>query len=139
MKPRPIGITQVSEIIATPGVDLVGLLPTGFELATIYSVAVCTRAREAALARRFAQLLAGPQTPRGARAAAGFEMTYSVLQRLANLAQLGFDPRLVVRPHAQQRFLSGGKFLQVPGPRIRTAPWAASSAIGPVTSGVASR
>ena len=67
-----VGITQVSEIIATPGVVLVAALPAGFELATVYSVAVCTRAREPALARRFAQLLAGPQTA-AARARCGFE------------------------------------------------------------------
>ena len=70
-EPRPIGITQVSEIIATPGIDLAGLLPTGFELATVYAAAVCTRAREAALARRLVQLLAGPDAA-AARASAGF-------------------------------------------------------------------
>jgi len=66
-----IGITQVSEIIVTPGVALVGALPAGFELATVYSVAVCARAREPALARSFAQLLAGPQSGE-ARSRAGF-------------------------------------------------------------------
>ena len=67
-----VGITQVSEIIATPGIVLVASLPAGFELATTYSVAVCARAREPALAHRFAQLLAGPQTA-VARARCGFE------------------------------------------------------------------
>ena len=71
-EPQPIGITQVSEIIATPGVDLVGLLPGGFELATVYSAAVCTRTREGALARRFVQLLASSDAA-AARARAGFE------------------------------------------------------------------
>jgi molybdate transport system substrate-binding protein len=66
-----VGITQVSEIIATPGVVLVASLPAGFELATMYSVAVCARAREPALARSFAQLLAGPQSGE-ARSHAGF-------------------------------------------------------------------
>ncbi len=70
-EPRPIGITQVSEIIATPGVELSALLPTGFELATVYAAAVCARAHEAALAQRFVQLLAGPDAA-AARASAGF-------------------------------------------------------------------
>jgi molybdate transport system substrate-binding protein len=70
-EPRPIGITQTSEIIATPGIDLAGALPRGFDLATVYSVAVCTRAHEPALARRFAQLLASSDAG-AARASAGF-------------------------------------------------------------------
>jgi molybdate transport system substrate-binding protein len=57
-EPRPIGITQVSEIITTPGIELVGALPRGFELATVYAVAVCVKASKPGLARRFAQLLA---------------------------------------------------------------------------------
>jgi len=51
--PDAIGCTQVTEILYTPGVALVGSLPAGFELKTEYSVAVVTRAREPALARRF--------------------------------------------------------------------------------------
>ncbi len=72
VEPRPIGITQVSEIIATPGVDLAGLLPAGFELATVYAAAVCTQAHEGALAQRFVQLLAGSDAA-AARARAGFQ------------------------------------------------------------------
>src|SRR5260221_438257 len=71
-EPRSIGITQVSEIITTPGVELVGALPRGFELATVYSAAVCTKAREPDLAQRFAKLLAGPDAG-AARTRAGFE------------------------------------------------------------------
>src|SRR5450631_824198 len=56
-EPQPIGITQISEIITTPGVVMVGLLPRGFELATVYSAAVCATAREPELARRFIELL----------------------------------------------------------------------------------
>ncbi len=67
-----VGITQVSEIIATPGVVLVASLPVGFELATVYSVAVCARTREPELARRFAQRLAGPHMA-VTRARCGFE------------------------------------------------------------------
>jgi molybdate transport system substrate-binding protein len=71
-EPRPIGITQVSEIITTPGVEMVGVLPRGFELATVYSAAVCATAREPELARRFVLLLASSDAT-AARARAGFQ------------------------------------------------------------------
>ena len=67
-----VGCTQVTEIRYTPGVALVGPLPAEFELATVYTVAVCTGAREPELARRFAELLSGPAT-RPMRERAGFE------------------------------------------------------------------
>jgi molybdate transport system substrate-binding protein len=41
---RPIGCTQSTEIISTPGVMLSGSLPPGCELATMYTAAVTTRA-----------------------------------------------------------------------------------------------
>ena len=56
---RPIGCTQVTEILAMPGTMLVGLLPKEFELATIYTIGICAKAREPALARQFAALLTG--------------------------------------------------------------------------------
>ena len=67
-----IGCTQVTEIRYTPGITLVGSLPKEFELATVYSVAVCAAARDAALARQFAQMLTAPAN-RSALQAAGFE------------------------------------------------------------------
>ncbi len=70
--PGELGCTQITEIKSTPGVVLVGPLPAGFELATIYTVALCTRARAPELARKFAALLSGP-TARARREAAGFE------------------------------------------------------------------
>jgi molybdate transport system substrate-binding protein len=70
---RPLGCTQTTEIRSTPGVTLVGPLPTQFELATIYSVGVCTRAAQPEAARRFAALLTG-NVSRAARIAAGFEI-----------------------------------------------------------------
>ncbi len=70
--PNEIGCTQVTEIKSTPGVVLVGPLPAGFELATIYTVAVCTRAREPELAREFAALLCG-RAAHSRRVTAGFE------------------------------------------------------------------
>ena len=41
---RPIGCTQATEILATPGIALVGDLPPGCALATTYTAGVATRA-----------------------------------------------------------------------------------------------
>ena len=68
---RPIGCTQVTEILATPGVALVAPLPRGLELATVYTAAVCTRAARTDQARALVALLAGSET-REARERAGF-------------------------------------------------------------------
>ncbi len=67
-----IGCTQITEIRYTPGVVLVGALPPGFELATVYSAAVCAGAREPELARRFIARLSDPAA-RPLRESAGFE------------------------------------------------------------------
>jgi molybdate transport system substrate-binding protein len=56
---RPIGCTQVTEILATPGVTLVGPLPKEFELATVYTIGICAKAQEPDLARQFAALMTG--------------------------------------------------------------------------------
>jgi len=69
---RMIGCTQVTEILYTPTVQLVALLPDRFELATVYSAAVTTKAAQPELAARFIQQLAGPAS-RQLRAAGGFE------------------------------------------------------------------
>ncbi|MFO1314058.1 MAG: substrate-binding domain-containing protein [Burkholderiales bacterium] len=69
--PGLVGCTQVTEILYTRGVELVGTLPREFALATTYSVAVAARAPRAALARRFAAVLAGPAT-RALREGGGF-------------------------------------------------------------------
>jgi molybdate transport system substrate-binding protein len=69
---RPIGVTQITEILNTPGVTLVGPLPPEFELATVYTAAVCARAAAPEAARHLVALLAGEaQCP--LRARAGFE------------------------------------------------------------------
>ena len=68
----PIGCTQVTEILYTPGIALAGPLPAAFELATVYTAAIGARAAEPALAQRFVDLLAGPQS-RALRVAGGFE------------------------------------------------------------------
>jgi molybdate transport system substrate-binding protein len=54
---RPIGCTQVTEILATPGAELVGPLPKELELATVYAAGVCAKAAQAALARQFVAML----------------------------------------------------------------------------------
>jgi molybdate transport system substrate-binding protein len=68
----PIGCTQVSEILISPGVALVAALPARFELATVYAAAVAAGAADAALAARFIERLSGPAS-RALRAAGGFE------------------------------------------------------------------
>jgi molybdate transport system substrate-binding protein len=60
----PIGCTQVTEILNTPGVSLVAPLPKALELATVYTSGICARAGQRDLARRFAALLAGASEER---------------------------------------------------------------------------
>jgi len=67
-----LGCTQATEILATPGVTLVGALPAPLDLATVYAAAVCTSARDPDLARRFLALLSSPEGSE-LRRAAGFE------------------------------------------------------------------
>ena len=69
---NPVGCTQVTEIRYTPGVELVAVLPTQFELATPYTAAVKAGSAQAALAGRFIALLSGADTAT-LRAAGGFE------------------------------------------------------------------
>ena len=70
--PGAIGCTQITEILYTPGIALVGPLPDAFELATVYTAALAARAAQPMLAQRFIDLLAGPAT-RAMRAEGGFE------------------------------------------------------------------
>jgi len=67
-----IGCTQVTEINYTPGVALAGPLPPGFDLATVYTAAVCAGARDRVVAQRFVQMLSGAKA-RDVRARGGFE------------------------------------------------------------------
>ena len=69
---RSIGVTQITEILNTSGVALVGPLPREFELATVYTAAVCTRAAAPEAARRLVALLAA-EGRRPLREKAGFE------------------------------------------------------------------
>lgn len=70
-EPGVIGCTQVTEILYAPGVQLVGLLPAQFELATVYTAGLCTKAREPRAARDFITLLASADAA-GLRKAGGF-------------------------------------------------------------------
>lgn len=54
---RPIGCTQATEILSTPGIDLVGPLPAGCDLETTYSCAIPTRSSMAADAAALIALL----------------------------------------------------------------------------------
>ena len=72
--PGQLGCTQVSEILFTPGLRLVGTLPSGFGLATAYSAAIAQGSRHGeSAAAVLLDLLGSPQT-----------------QELRS--QLGFDP-----------------------------------------------
>jgi molybdate transport system substrate-binding protein len=68
---RPIGCTQSTEIISTPGVVLSGSLPPGCDLSTIYTAAVTTRAANAKQAQSLIDLLIGTDQ-RELRERAGF-------------------------------------------------------------------
>ncbi len=54
---RPVGCTQITEILYSPGVQAVGLLPAGCELDTVYTAAVTSGARQAELARKLIGML----------------------------------------------------------------------------------
>ncbi len=69
-----IGCTQSTEILNTPGIRLVGRLPRGYDLATIYTAAVSANARAATPARQLIELLASPDH-RDLRKTLGFEMS----------------------------------------------------------------
>ena len=70
---RALGCTQVSEILYTEGVALLGPLPELLGLSTLYTAAVSAKAGEPALARQFITLLCGAAS-RGLRTQAGFEI-----------------------------------------------------------------
>ena len=67
-----LGCTQVTEILYTPGVALVGRLPAGFGLDTPYGGGVATASAAPPVAASFLATLAGPASA-GLRRAGGFE------------------------------------------------------------------
>jgi molybdate transport system substrate-binding protein len=70
--PRAIGCTQVSEILSTAGLTLLGPLPPPFELATVYTAGIARNAQAAAPARALIGMLTAPETA-ALRCRAGFE------------------------------------------------------------------
>jgi molybdate transport system substrate-binding protein len=56
---RPLGCTQATEIIATPGIVLVAALPPGCDLATVYSCAIAAKAGAPVEAAEFIAMLSG--------------------------------------------------------------------------------
>ena len=68
---RPIGCTQSTEIIITPGVVLSGSLPPGCELATMYTAAVASAAVNARQAQGLIDMLIAPDQAK-LRERAGF-------------------------------------------------------------------
>lgn len=71
-EPGLVGCTQVTEINYTPGVDLVANLPQEFELATDYTLGICTQAQQPELAQKLAAMLTGPASA-AKRRQGGFE------------------------------------------------------------------
>jgi molybdate transport system substrate-binding protein len=68
----PLGCTQATEILYTPGVKLIGLLPPEFELSTLYSIAIPKRSQQQTDAHRLLTQLVNPATIL-TRQAAGFD------------------------------------------------------------------
>ena len=68
-----IGCTQVTEIKYTEGVDLVGVLPQEFELATVYALGISTQSQQPGLAQALSDALTDSST-QALRLAGGFEL-----------------------------------------------------------------
>lgn len=58
---RPIGCTQTTEILNTPGLTLIGPLPSGCELATMYAATPTLRTAHASAASALLNLLTAPE------------------------------------------------------------------------------
>ena len=72
-EPGLLGCTQVTEILYTEGVTLVAALPVEFELATVYTAALSSRAEQPELARKLVAALSGDGS-RALREQGGFEL-----------------------------------------------------------------
>lgn len=69
--PMAVGCTQMTEIITTPGVELIGFLPPPYELSTTYVAAVSASAKNPELARALIAHLSAPRSSED-RKKAGF-------------------------------------------------------------------
>lgn len=56
-----IGLQQLSELIGTPGVEVVGTLPPEIQQVTVFRAAVCSAARDVEGARAFLAFAASPR------------------------------------------------------------------------------
>jgi len=56
-----LGFQQLSELMHLPGIDVVGTLPAGIQLVTVFSGAVCATAARPEAARALLAFLAGPE------------------------------------------------------------------------------
>ncbi|MBI3044029.1 MAG: substrate-binding domain-containing protein [Betaproteobacteria bacterium] len=68
-----MGITQITEILANPGVAYAGPLPAALQVKTVYSAGLGARAPEPGAAREFIARLSGPSARR-VLAQAGYEL-----------------------------------------------------------------
>lgn len=68
---NPVGCTQATEILATPGITLVGKLPESLQLATVYTAALSAAAGNPEAARAFIARLSG-ESSLALRARSGF-------------------------------------------------------------------
>jgi molybdate transport system substrate-binding protein len=57
---NPIGCTQMTEILNTPGVEYVCDLPKGFDLATVYTAAQATHSKQPAAVQTLIKILSSP-------------------------------------------------------------------------------
>jgi molybdate transport system substrate-binding protein len=71
-QPEAVGCTQVTEILNTPGVQVAGVLPAPYELATTYTAAVASDAQEPELAAALIATLTSAEAAE-LRARCGFE------------------------------------------------------------------
>lgn len=55
-----LGAAQIPELMAVPGVEVIGPLPAELQTVTIFSVGLATETKEADAAKAFIQFLAGP-------------------------------------------------------------------------------
>jgi molybdate transport system substrate-binding protein len=72
-EPHAIGCTQVTEINNTAGIKLIGHLPPGYDLSTVYSVAVSAGAKNVEGAKLMVEWLTGARS-RALRSQCGFEV-----------------------------------------------------------------
>ncbi len=59
-KAKAIGLTQISEILSVPQVELVGPYPGDLQLMTTYTAILLERTRQAAAAEAFLRFLTSP-------------------------------------------------------------------------------